>query len=329
MGNGVPKSKHFVIQELGKGVYAAIATDGGWAVCNAGIVDLGDSTLVFDTFVNQHAALELKDAAEQVTGKPVNIVINSHWHSDHVKGNQAFAGARIVATGKTREVMAGVKKRYETEADVIRRDVEKDLESVLSVPDDPDKVLNEGYDRGHLDGLPTLRYTLPVETFEDSMKFHGNTRLAETITYGGGHTVSDSLLYLPEEGVAYLGDLLFIEYQPYLCDGDPKVLLEILDKVEALDAKTLVPGHGPVGSSKDISPIRDYVNLLERTVAEVRSSGGGLPEAVKKPIPASFGAWKWRGFYKDNLEFLFKTEEKRNSADTGTNWKPNKFGNQK
>ena len=328
MSNGAPKSRHFVIHELDNGIYAAIATDGGWAVCNAGIVDLGDSTLVFDTFVNQHAAMELNTAAKQLTGKPVNIVMNSHWHSDHVKGNQAFTGARIVATRKTREVMAGVKKRYETEADVIRRDVEKDLESVLAGPDDPDRVLNEGYDKGHLDGLPTLSYTLPAETFEDSVNFQGKTRSAEAITYGGGHTVSDSLLYLPEEDVMFLGDLLFIEYQPYLCDGDPKELLRILDKVEAVGAKTLVPGHGPVGSSKDISPIRDYVNLLERMVAEVRSSGGGPSDAIKRPIPAPFGAWKWRGFYKDNLEFLFKTESKPSSADTGTNWKPRKFGNE-
>lgn len=113
-------------------------------------------------------------------------------------------------------------------------------------------------------------------------------------------------MYLPEEGIAFLGDLLFVECQPYLVDGDPEELLRTLDKVEALGAKTLVPGHGPVGTSKDISLVRDYVDRLRRIVADVRASSGRLPEATARPIPAPFSTWKWRGFYKDNIEFLFK-----------------------
>ncbi len=306
MGVMGPTSRHFVIHELSKGIYAAVATDGGWAVCNAGIVDLGDAALVFDTFVNQHAAAELKTAAERLTGKPVGIVVNSHWHSDHVKGNQAFAGAKVVATEKTLEVMKKMKLRYDTEPEVIKRDVEKDLASVLAGPDGEDRILNEGYDRGHLDGLPTLKYTLPTETFGERVELGGGRRQAEAVTYGGGHTVSDSLLHLPEDRVLFLGDLLFINYQPYLADGNPVELLRILDRIEALDAKTLVPGHGPVGTPKDISAVRDYVQLLERTVTAVRSKGGNASEAVRVPIAAPFHTWKWRGFYKENLEFLFK-----------------------
>jgi len=307
---GVQSSRHFELHELTNGVYATIAIDGGWAVCNAGIVDLGDETIVFDTFVNQDAALDLKEAAEQLTGKPVSAVINSHWHSDHVKGNQTFIGAKIISTKKTVEVMASVKKRYEMETEIIRKDLEKDLESVRAGPDDSDKILNEGYDLGHLEGLPTLKYTLPGFTFEDNMTFDGRKRRAEAITYGGGHTVSDVLLHLPEERIIFPGDLIFIENQPYLVDGDPEELLRILDKIEALDAKTLVPGHGPAGTPKDISPVKDYVLALQKLVEDVRTSGGGLNRAAERPIPTPFDTWKWRSFYKDNLEFLFQRNSK-------------------
>lgn len=134
MNSGVLGSRHFTLRELGSGIFAAIANDGGWAVCNAGIIDLGDRTLVFDTFVNQRAATDLKNAAEHLTGRTVGYVINSHWHGDHVNGNQVFTGAEIVATGKTREVMTQIKKRYETDAETIRREVEKELESMLANP---------------------------------------------------------------------------------------------------------------------------------------------------------------------------------------------------
>ncbi len=309
-GASIPASRHFRLQELVRGVFAAVAVDGGWAICNAGVVDLGEQTLVFDTFVNQDAASDLKQAAEKLTGNPVSTVINSHWHSDHIKGNQCFTGAQIVSTAKTVEVMATIKRRYETDVESIRKGLEKELAAVLAGPDGPDKVLDEGYKRGHLAGLPTLRYTLPSLTFEDHMSFDGRDRRAEAITYGGGHTVSDVVLHLPEERIVFLGDLLFIDYQPYLSDGNAEELLRILDRIEALDAKTLVPGHGPVGTPKDISPVKDYVLALQRIVAEVQASGGSLSEAQAKPIPSPFDAWKSRSFYNENLEFLFKESSK-------------------
>jgi len=43
-------SKHFTLHQLAEGVYAAIATDGGAACCNAGLIDLGGQVVVFDTF---------------------------------------------------------------------------------------------------------------------------------------------------------------------------------------------------------------------------------------------------------------------------------------
>ena len=44
------ESRHFRLEQLADGVYACINADGGWAICNAGIIDLGNRTLVFDAF---------------------------------------------------------------------------------------------------------------------------------------------------------------------------------------------------------------------------------------------------------------------------------------
>jgi cyclase len=310
VAGSTPSSKHYSLQQLAPGIYAAIAKDGGWAVCNAGIVDLGDHTLVFDTFVNQDAAQFLRADAERITGRKIDYVINSHRHGDHVRGNQAFPHARIVATEKTREVMARLKKTAYSNIEELRRGNEKMLEELLSTPDDPDTVLQEGYIRGALEGLRTLEYTLPDVTFETSMRFKGTIRDAEVVTYGGGHTESDCLLYIADQRIVFLGDLLFIDYQPYLADGDPDQLFRILDKVEELDAKALVPGHGPVGTPEDLGPMRDYVAGLERTVEEVKATGGGPEEAIKRPVDPRYRSWMWRSFYKDNIEFLFKEKPK-------------------
>src|SRR3954467_4801173 len=81
-------SKHFNIQKLSEGVWAAINNDHyGHAICNAGIVDLGDKTIIFDPFMNLDAAADLKKIAKELTHKDASIVVNSHHHNDHVRGN--------------------------------------------------------------------------------------------------------------------------------------------------------------------------------------------------------------------------------------------------
>src|SRR5512136_1696501 len=99
----LPGSRHFRLEQLAEGVYAAIHRQGGGAIGNAGIVDLGDRTLVYDTFIAPRPAEDLKAAAEALTGRPVDTVIDSHWHSDHVWGNQVFGqDTDILSTEKTR-----------------------------------------------------------------------------------------------------------------------------------------------------------------------------------------------------------------------------------
>lgn len=68
-GSSLPGSEHFRLERLTDGVYVAIASDTGAATCNAGIVDLGDRTLIFDTFLTPRAAKDLRAAAAQLTGR--------------------------------------------------------------------------------------------------------------------------------------------------------------------------------------------------------------------------------------------------------------------
>ena len=101
MGNeqNLPKSEHFQLRELTDGIYAALQTPDGWAIGNAGIIDLGGHTVVFDTFLNPQAATDLCKAAEILTKRPVTTVINSHHHREHFWGNQIFpASTNIIAT---------------------------------------------------------------------------------------------------------------------------------------------------------------------------------------------------------------------------------------
>jgi glyoxylase-like metal-dependent hydrolase (beta-lactamase superfamily II) len=80
-------SKHFQLNHVAEGAFAAISVPGTGSLGDAAIIDLGDTTLVVDTFTTIQAAEDLQAAAEHLTGIPVSYVMNTHWHSDHTCGN--------------------------------------------------------------------------------------------------------------------------------------------------------------------------------------------------------------------------------------------------
>lgn len=98
-------SRHFNLEKVSEGIYAAIAKDDGGAFGNAGFIDLGDKTIIFDTFNTQQAAEDLRNIAVNITNKPVSWVINSHFHSDHTRGNQVFKDCHIISSQTTQQQM--------------------------------------------------------------------------------------------------------------------------------------------------------------------------------------------------------------------------------
>ncbi len=305
-----PRSKHFGFREVAAGAFAAIATESGLAVGNAGVVDLGDLTLVFDTFSSHIAAQDLRRAAEAATGRPAALVVNSHPHRDHTKGNQVFHDATIVATRKTTEIM---RRNWTARTERVRREGLNPIRNALQeefnawesnpLTTKDDRVLWKSYRESLLQGIEEYALKLPTVSFDRSLRFHGSKKTAEALTFGGGHSPSDALLHVPDDRVVFLGDLLFISVQPFLGDGDPEAYLQILDKIEALDARTLVPGHGSVGTNRDLQPMRDYVHAVEAAVEENAGSEVDLNRAART-VPAAFASWKWRAFWQENVDLL-------------------------
>jgi glyoxylase-like metal-dependent hydrolase (beta-lactamase superfamily II) len=235
------------------------------AVGNAGIVDLGGEALVFDTHFTPGAARELRAAAEELAG-PVRAVANSHWHGDHVRGNASFDGAEILATARTRELIASRGEQRlrelretglaEAAADLRARGLDEEL-----------ALLEE-----FAAELPAFEQRLPDRDWDDRLELGRATLL----TWGGGHSASDAVLWLPAERVLFAADLAFVGRHPWAGDGDPVHWLAILDRIGELGLETLVPGHGPVGGAGDLEVLRDYLEALLPLPDEMPVRGAAL-----------------------------------------------------
>lgn len=311
----LPTSEHFTLDQLADGVYAAIATPEGAAFSNAGIVDMGDHTLIFDTFDAPQAAENLRAAAEQLTGRSADYVVISHWHPDHWLGNQAFAGqATIIATHQTLEEMRPVAQEIAASEPDPSQLEQAILENQQRLETETDERWRAGLVRSisrlrhSLQALPILSVHLPNLTFETRLAFHGGRRNADLLTWGAGHTSSDCFLLLPEERIAFAGDLAFFHSQPFMPYCDPQAWITCLDKLDQLAVDTFVPGHGPLGTRADIALQRQYLVMLEEMVADAIRAGRPVEETLRQPLPTPFDTWLMGGMgrFEANVQFLYQ-----------------------
>jgi cyclase len=308
----LPESKHFQLQRLADGVYAAVASERGHAICNAGIIDTGDRTIVFDTFISPDPAKDLLRAAKRLTPQNVIRVVNSHYHNDHIRGNQVFPpDVDILSTATTLE---GITHKEPEEIKWEKENIPKalvDTKSKLRLEKDPKRrralTLSSVYYEAILKSHPKLVTRLPNITFEGSLTMHGTRRRVELLTFAG-HTDSDLVLYLPDDKIAFMSDLLFVNYHPYLPGCSPELFRKSLREVGKLGVQTLVPGHGPVGSPSDLTLLDEYIQTLE-SIARNMVKRGESPEEIRlQPVPPPFNDWSQ--FFEDlfamNLCFLIK-----------------------
>ena len=312
-------SPHFQLHQLADGVFAAIHREGGAAQSNAGIIDLGDQVLIFDTFIAPAAAADLREAVATLLSRPVSTLINSHYHNDHIWGNQAFpSDIPIISTIETRELITTLgADEHRWFAAHSQERLDGLIAQLDHEQDEAGRRLTSysiTYYRTILEALPELQIRLPNVTFADQMNFHGSQRVAHLICYGGGHTPSDSILHLPEERIIFMADMLFTGTHIYLPDGDPDEIRRTLSQIMQLPAKTLVPGHGQLGNAGDVEKMIRYIDGLEALVEEGLRKGMRDDEVALLPMPDEYRDWIFPEFFPSNLRFLYELRSKSGFA---------------
>ncbi len=301
---------YFRVEPLADGVFAAIATPGTGAWANAGIIDLGDRSVVFDTLGTPQAAEALRDAAEHLTGQRVAHVINSHAHFDHFHGNQVFADCDIIATEPTRDTIAtqGAAFLAEARADAHFLDpFARRLAAETDATWRAELAIDLAEYRQLHAALPTLAIVPPNLTFEGRMMLRGPGRAVEIVAFAGGHTPGDACLLLPAAGIAFVGDLLAVRVHPMLRGGDPGILSATLDHLASSGLRVFVAGHGEIGTRTDVRSNRQYITDVRHLADELRARGM-TPDAAAATLPVSpYNGWGARNAFTQNLRFLLRS----------------------
>ena len=116
---------------------------------------------------------------------------------------------------------------------------------------------------------------LPQVTFRDRLIIHLGGKEIQILYLGKGHTRGDSIVFVPQDRLAYVSELYFSDQFLYINHGFGVSWLKTLDAVEALPADIFVPAHGPI--PQDPQETRQGLHRFRQMLVDLR-------DAVQKEI---------------------------------------------
>lgn len=268
-----------------------------------------------------------KDIAQirQWTDKPVRYLVNTHWHGDHAMGNniywEAFPQLAIIAHVETQKQIVGytstfIERYQKTTADVRQRLETGKAEDGKPLTEEARKELQKNLAAREqvLAEFKDFVMRAPNLSFDQELNLDLGNREVQLKFLGRGNTRGDAVAYLPKEKILIAGDLLDHPV-PYLGGGFPSELVRTLQRMNQLDAQTIIPGHGEVlrgdYARKYLGQVIDFVQTVVAQVSvEVYRRGNSarnleaVREAVMKAIDAPGWRQKFAGDDKDNREFF-------------------------
>ena len=205
---------------------------------NSGIIVTSEGVVVLDALNSEAVARAQREAMASTIRQPVRILVSSTFHNNYSKGNLAYA-----------DVLKIGHEHYRT-----------DLLELM----EREKVSAE-----------EQQARRPNQTFRDRMTLYLGGKEIQILYVGRAHTRGDSIIFVPQDRIAYLSELYFADQFLFINDGYGLDWLRALDAVEALGADIVVPGHGPIPS--DPRETRQGLRRFRQLLVDVR-------EAVQKEI---------------------------------------------
>ena len=267
------------LHEVGDRVWAWTLPDGGYGWSNAGLVAGDGASLLVDTLFDLALTREMLTAMKPVTDRaPLTDALITHSNGDHTHGNQLLdASVRIIAAEGTAEEIA-----HGMAPEMLAMTQTANLGPVAT-PYTRDRF-------GHFDfsGI-TLRNA--DQTFDRELSIEVGGRQVHLLNLGPAHTAADSVVHVPDAGVLFGGDLLFIGCTPIVWAGPIANWVAACDTMIALDAPTVVPGHGPVTDPDGIRAVRGYLVHVSQQAEAAYRKGLSWAEAADTIDLGEYATW--------------------------------------
>ena len=210
---------------------------------NAGFVVTTDGVVVFDALGTPALGKRFADLISATTPQPIRKVVVSHYHADHFYGLQALKapGVEVWAHAVVRDYLA-------SEAPAAR---------LLERRESLAPWVNE-----------KTRVVAPDRYVGDDTVFKLGGLTFRVLHAGPAHTPEDLMMLVEEDGVPFVGDLMFSGRIPFVGDAQVASWIAAIERVIALRPRVVVGGHGPASlrAVDDLALTRDYLIYLRSQI---------------------------------------------------------------
>ena len=242
---------------------------------NTGIVIGDDAVLVADTQATPVMAQDVVRRIREVTDKPINYVVLTHYHAVRVLGASAYGSQQILASQDTYDLI--VERGEADKASEIGR-FPRLFRDVGTVPA----------------GL-----TWPTITFSGKLTVRLGKLEVQLLQLGRGHTKGDTVVWLPGERTLLSGDLVEFDATPYAGDAYFQDWPQTLENVAALKPLALVPGRGPALRGDDqvrkgLEVTRAFISDIWASVKAGADAGRDLKAVYRETyerLKPKYGSW--------------------------------------
>tara|TARA_Y100001960_G_C14728633_1_gene856255 strand:+ start:710 stop:1555 length:846 start_codon:yes stop_codon:yes gene_type:complete len=241
----------------------------------------GEGVVVVDTQVTPYEARKVKAAVRKQTQLPILYTINTHFHGDHVFGNQVFKDSHAIIAHEN------VRKALENESGKKHLDFFKSLK---------------------LPGMEETVVTLPNMIFKEKMHIWAGEYHLELI-HMPGHTDGDLFIYIEALKTIIAGDLISNRKIPDMSDANIEDWMKALNYIGDLNAEIYIPGHGEPGGKPILLAMKHYLMYLIQKVRGEIENGSSLTEtqdAVRPVLKKKFKNWKKLEWIDSNIERAYR-----------------------
>lgn len=254
-------------------------------VPNIGIIVGTRATLVVDAGMGPRNGETVLRELAKVSKNTELYFTTTHFHPEHMTGGQAFPANTIVI-------------RPEVQQEEVDRKQPEFIRNFSKRTPEMKALLQD------------VKPRAPDIVFDREAKLDLGGVTVRLLWLGPAHTRGDNFIFIEEDGVLFTGDAVINRFFPIFPDADAsgKNWLSILDQLDELHPRTIVPGHGEVGDASLIGIERTYLKAVQSRTAELKAQGKSADETAKM-LSAEFRAkypdWENPGWVADAVERFY------------------------
>jgi cyclase len=285
-------------EELAPGIFINTNYRG----CTPGFIYTEEGIVLIDAPLIPKQAEDWRQQVEdEYPGHPFLYMVNTDHHRGHALGNQYFMPVKVIAHERAHKEMSGYTENFkERVRNSFKREpeIQAQLNNIIIVP-------------------PHITFT------QRATLLYGSRRIE--LIYVGGHTPATSLVWLPEDKICFVGDIVWVDQHPYMAQGNTLEWLRALEKIRELGATRLIPGHGPVCGPESTYRVAEYIEFMRKRVREYYLEGknknetkSGLVTEMLEwfPVPPERKA-KIESQIKSGLNRVFREIQREEEATDG------------